>query len=32
MDLIRRQKGESKAFRMKNVIDVLRTLRTADGA
>jgi glycosyltransferase involved in cell wall biosynthesis len=27
MDLIERQKGESKAFRMKNVIDVLRTLK-----
>ena len=27
MDLIERQKGESKAFRVKNVIDVLRTLR-----
>jgi len=27
MDLIERQKGESKAFRMKNVKDVLRTLK-----
>ena len=27
MDLIERQKGESKAFRVKNVIDVLRTLK-----
>jgi hypothetical protein len=27
MDLIERQKGESKAFRMKNVADILRTLR-----
>lgn len=27
MDLIDREKGESKAFRMKNVIDVLRTVR-----
>jgi glycosyltransferase involved in cell wall biosynthesis len=26
MDLIERQKGESKAFRLKNVIDVLRTI------
>jgi len=26
MDLIEREKGESKAFRMKNVVDVLRTL------
>jgi glycosyltransferase involved in cell wall biosynthesis len=28
MDLIDREKGESKAFRLKNVIDVLRTLGT----
>jgi dolichol-phosphate mannosyltransferase len=27
MDLIEREKGESKAFRMKNVVDVLGTLR-----
>ena len=27
MDLIEREKGESKAFRLKNVIDVLRTLK-----
>jgi hypothetical protein len=27
MDLIEREKGESKAFRMKNVVDVLHTLR-----
>jgi glycosyltransferase involved in cell wall biosynthesis len=27
MDLIEREKGESKAFRLKNVVDVLRTLR-----
>jgi glycosyltransferase involved in cell wall biosynthesis len=27
MDLIEREKGESKAFRVKNVIDVLRTLK-----
>ena len=27
MDLIEREKGESKAFRFKNVIDTLRTLR-----
>jgi dolichol-phosphate mannosyltransferase len=27
MDLIEREKGESKAFRMKNVVDVLRTLK-----
>jgi hypothetical protein len=27
MDLIERAKGESKAFRVRNVIDVLRTLR-----
>lgn len=27
MDLIERQKGESKAFRMKNVMDVCRTLK-----
>jgi dolichol-phosphate mannosyltransferase len=27
MDLIEREKGESKAFRLKNVIDVLRTIR-----
>jgi glycosyltransferase involved in cell wall biosynthesis len=27
MDLIERQKGESKAFRMKNVADILRTLK-----
>lgn len=26
MDLIERQKGESKAFRVKNIVDVLRTL------
>ena len=26
MDLIEREKGESKAFRLKNVVDVLRTL------
>jgi glycosyltransferase involved in cell wall biosynthesis len=26
MDLIEREKGESKAFRLKNIIDVLRTL------
>ena len=26
MDLIERQKGESKAFRMKNFVDVWRTL------
>ena len=26
MDLIERQKGESKAFRVKNFVDVLRTL------
>ena len=27
MDLIEREKGESKAFRLKNVVDVLRTIR-----
>ena len=27
MDLIERQRGESKAFRLKNVVDVARTLR-----
>jgi hypothetical protein len=27
MDLIEREKGESKAFRVKNVVDVLRTLK-----
>ena len=27
MDLIEREKGESKAFRMKNVVDVVHTLR-----
>jgi hypothetical protein len=27
MDLIEREKGESKAFRMKNVVDVLSTLK-----
>jgi hypothetical protein len=27
MDLIEREKGESKAFRLKNVRDVLRTIR-----
>jgi len=27
MDLVERKKGESKAFRLKNVVDVLRTLR-----
>ena len=27
MDLIEREKGESKAFRMKNVVDVMHTLR-----
>lgn len=27
MDLIEREKGESKAFRVKNVLDVLRTLK-----
>ena len=27
MDLIERAKGESKAFRLKNIVDVLRTLR-----
>jgi len=27
MDLIERKQGESKAFRMKNVVDVLRTLK-----
>ena len=27
MDLIERDKGESKAFRVKNFVDVLRTLR-----
>jgi glycosyltransferase involved in cell wall biosynthesis len=27
MDLIEREKGESKAFRMRNVVDVLRTLK-----
>ena len=27
MDLIEREKGESKAFRLKNVVDVLRTLK-----
>jgi glycosyltransferase involved in cell wall biosynthesis len=27
MDLTEREKGESKAFRLKNVVDVLRTLR-----
>ena len=27
MDLIERRKGESKAFRLKNVVDVLRTLK-----
>jgi hypothetical protein len=27
MDLTEREKGESKAFRVKNVVDVLRTLR-----
>ena len=27
MDLIERKKGESKAFRLKNVVDVLRTIR-----
>ena len=27
MDLVEREKGESKAFRLKNVVDVLRTLK-----
>jgi glycosyltransferase involved in cell wall biosynthesis len=27
MDLIEREKGESKAFRLKNIVDVLRTLK-----
>jgi hypothetical protein len=27
MDLTERAKGESKAFRVKNVVDVLRTIR-----
>ena len=27
MDLIEREKGESKAFRLKNVVDVFRTLK-----
>ena len=27
MDLIEREKGESKAFRLKNVVDVIRTLK-----
>jgi hypothetical protein len=27
MDLIERVKGESKAFRVRNVVDVLRTLK-----
>ena len=27
MDLVEREKGESKAFRLKNVVDTLRTLR-----
>ena len=27
MDLMEREKGRSKAFRLKNVIDVARTLR-----
>ena len=27
MDLIEREKGESKAFRLKNFVDVLRTLK-----
>jgi glycosyltransferase involved in cell wall biosynthesis len=27
MDLLEREKGESKAFRVKNVVDVMRTLR-----
>jgi glycosyltransferase involved in cell wall biosynthesis len=27
MDLVERDKGESKAFRLKNVVDVIRTLR-----
>jgi hypothetical protein len=27
MDLIEREKGESKAFRVKNFVDVWRTLR-----
>ena len=27
MDLIERQKGESKAFRIKNFVDVCRTLK-----
>ena len=27
MDLIEREKGESKAFRVKNFVDVLRTLK-----
>ncbi len=31
MDLIERQKGESKAFRMRNFIDVIRTLRLLVG-
>jgi len=31
MDLIERQKGESKAFRMKNVADVLRTIKVLRG-
>ena len=31
MDLIERKKGESKAFRLKNVIDVARTVRLLYG-
>jgi glycosyltransferase involved in cell wall biosynthesis len=31
MDLIEREKGESKAFRLKNVVDVLHTLRRLAG-
>ena len=27
MDLIEREKGESKAFRARNVVDVLRTIK-----
>ena len=27
MDLIEREKGESKTFRLKNIVDVLRTLK-----
>jgi glycosyltransferase involved in cell wall biosynthesis len=31
MDLIEREKGESKAFRLKNVVDVMHTLRRLAG-